>query len=1767
MLDSPKKIDNLDHQSGIDTREKADSQSKTPQQAEIDAAMQDIGHTMSPLTQVAEFTDVVKTPSIGATVTYYVAGKGYPAKVTHIEESDQGPIITVEADATYPGTNKKSTYTLEQFNQLPGGKKTIEAIPANKVPEKIIDTQVPDAILDNINDLVVQETLTRFDGKEIPQSIIDGQLVLVRNELTEAGHADAYGNVAQEVSSIFAEHNTDIAAKNAKPAAVEKATQAVEKNQLGLAEALAQTQTSIKALIDQYPTVEIPADKSRQLVDSIIADYKTKTSMDIIAVLQERVIDEISDHNKKVIKLESEAKNKASEKGREARASALAEHLKAHPDLEGAIAVLEKKVQAILQSKEWTNDTQLDPLQQISAANSPVTAYLKVLDEAQNLPGMTPAILEVLQKKWGQEINRQAELAPHLIKLSGLINSQLAKTETLIDKQGLHEIALAIRAIPRISDKQKELLLARASKQVVAHNDAVEAIQSARGALENQIQSGTVDRTAALAAIDQIANLSDDEREKLKTNFNGIINTFESNAKSVTRMPPPLPSQANAIEVDGPELEAVPEEAISDPDFNRKVDDLDVAASKLLQSMSNSSTNAPIDTDLLTNLLVEELKKQNLKTDSKEAIAWLSTQQETAHQINQGIESLNQEKEAQRKALEQLNQENERIREVTKKCHEDIDALLASPDCSTLEEVAAIQDQINTLPDSPEKNDLQQRVAEIEAHDQAVLQADALIQTALTSKVEISLDDLQIAIGGLLPHAGEAYWKAAQELIQEHNTQILSVTQPETATEDQAKIDALVNECNDKVSELLISGEHASIADIATLQLKIDSISDEETRTGLQKHILELQEYNQALKQADTLIETALATKATIDSTELKKNLAQLIPTAIEHYWNAAEEIIDEHNVAIATPQTTPSDQTPSAPVTTVADAPVVTPSQVADTPIQTSPDFVPPTTTTTVVGTPTDTLPQIPDAPNAQAPDTVINTAPGTLDPTSPIPASGVSDTPIVGPTVTPDQAPQADVLGVAPADTKVTAPVDVLNKVDATPLSPEQIAKRDEMFGLIEKNLILTEEEKGRMMVKVMELLRTASRGTNVMAELQKLMTSQDRHQEIQHQLNEKSPIFAMIVQDAVQSSLNTNDLDYKANEAAYQKMLSDLPTETARKAMQAIYNEAISNKKLRGDLKAIQARVEQVLTNQANFSDARNDSLEPLFKRMNVIIKTGLPRESQVLGSQTIAPDVSQWEAPQTDEQPESLRAKTKRKFLELIDRIRGKKAETTEAQTDTTNDLDEAYVKTPTEIVDFLIEGNADLTTAEKVELKATALELLEKGTDISKTVEKLKTTLTERSRINREISALVLDAPKLSRQMYSALIAAFDENTSPAKRTEALAEWQSLVDQLPTDRAKAVVKTVYQEALRNKDLRTNVNALEEKIADKLANTGIDDREKALSSLINTLGNEINRAISNRKPSDTVSDQTPDVAKASIAATAEVLASAPKTTVENKDEKLNQALNDRIIARNLNNEGKKRDITPQEFFGSDMDQLIKTMESENDQNLNAELKAIRQLLVDTKPGVMIGTEAIDRLTTALKAKYPEVLDTIMGYINIHIQEHDVRTAMQAEINAKKAELSAKIDTLSPSDISAEIKALHQKFASRINPFGVDQALVPLNDSLLERAHTNAAVKAIDELWKTEPTLALDKVAAILSKNQLDQTLMTRLVAFAKNIAPIINVATDEKRPISATERGKIISDLIPYMSVPQELKSALVTKVNTMLNDFNKKSGPDNQQMAA
>lgn len=1556
-------------------------QAPDQRQQRIDAAIEAIDETLRPI-KTADKALVTYIPEKGTNVSLPSpngSGDTFKASVVDIRKNGDQVEVVLQAGADYPGEpNKQLTIPASQFE--------------NQFKQQIENNARYEAVMDNIAQSLLEPALatkTPIDSTTRSKILKQATDLLMKSEQDEH-----LLSTANELNAAIDEHN--VAIEN------EAKFQAVMNS---IASEILDPAFAGKKLLDAAQIDAIQKAALQKLKAANLNSYTEEVRNDITEL--------VIAHNKDLEGKASASQSAEPEKDtKSARMLELEQVMSDHPELESRIGALDKKVRDILASKAWANDSQRDPLAQISSPDSPVTAYLAVLNEAQDLPGMTPSILQALKNKWGKEINRQAELAPALIKLDSTIRSYLAKTETIIDEHGLQEIALAISAVPTLSTKQKDFLLADASKKIKAHNNAI-----------------------------------------------------LSRTQTVEPMPP--------IEVQDNELEDAPEATISDPDFAAKLDDLDAAASKLLQSLSTGITSHTIDLTTLSNLLNDELKKQNLKSDSTEAKAWLAGQMETAHQINHGIEA--------------LNQTEEKTREIISSCHSEIDALLADPALTTLEEKTGLQNKISLLDDGPEKTELTNRLLELNDHDQAILKADSLIETVLGSSTEINDSEIRNQLNTILPQdIAAAYWDEAQRMIDDHNT---ALTKPES-TDDIATNDRLVSECNDQFTELIESGEPVSLEAIAELQAKINSITDTETKTNLQKYITELQEYNVALKQADQLIETANATKTAIDGTVIKEALLKLIPTAFESYWLAAEEIINEHNasLAVATPDTGSPENVTTDPAPTVV--------------------------------------------------DTQTNTT-----------------------------EPQSDVVDTAPATMQVDTPIDVLNKVDATPLSAEQIAKRDQMFDLIEKNLILNEQEKGRLMAKVMDLVRTATRDTNIIGELQKLVTDNGIHQESQRQLKEEGPIFAAVIQSAVQSALNTNDLDYRKNDADYQKMLTELPTDEARTAMKAVYEDAIASKKLRENSKALQARVDAVLANQANFADKRGASLQPLFERMNVIIKTGLSRESQVLGSQTIAPDLKQWEAPQaTEQQDESFRAKAKRRFLELVDRIRGKKVESV-AVVDTANDINEAFIKTPAEMVDFLVASNADLTAEERAALRKTAIEQLEKGTDVSKTIEKLKTALTDRTRINREIATLVLNAPELSKRMYFALSAALDQDQAGAKRQEALAQWQSFVDELPTARAKTAVKEVYQAAMKDKNLRGNVNALEEMLTDKLADhSDASGREQALHDLINALGNEINRAIKDRKPAQAVVDQTLDSPKAAESTTADALADTPDKNGESVDSKLEKQFEDGLIALNLFKNRDKQDIPPKSRFEAEMDMLIKTLANENDSALNDELKVIRQTLVDANTDTKIGNEALDRLTKALTPKYPKLLKLTHDFIEDLIEDHNNRVEMQSEIKAKTTELLGKVETLSSDDISREIKALYDKFTKKpINKFAVDQALFPLNDQLRDAMHINNAVKAIDQLWKAEPTLALDKVSTILSNNQLDQTIMTRLVAFARNIAPIINAATNEKRSISQAERGKVVFELMP--TLPQNLKSALVTKVNTMFDNFNKNTGDTYNRQAA
>ncbi len=1004
--------------------------------------------------------------------------------------------------------------------------------------------------------------------------------------------------------------------------------------------------------------------------------------------------------------------------------------------------------------------------------------------------------------------------------------------------------------------------------------------------------------------------------------------------------------------------------------------------------------------------------------------------------------------------------------------------------------------------------------------------------------------------------------------------------------------------------------------------------------------------------------------------------------------YHAAEALAqtpaaNTNDTTITTPST--ADVLSAAPIATVIDTSLVTPDVAGgqgpdtNTTIDTSQVAPVVSVTSDPVATPTATVVDVP----LPAPAVVASASPdaaSTIDTTKVAPAITVTPDPIAVP------APQADVLGVAPVVTPVDVPVVAaqaapkpdVRSTPAAEMTPEQKLSfeksRDQIIDQVEKSLILSDDEKTRLVIKAVELLRTADKNTNVLAELQKLMVAGERHQAIQDALLNSEQI-ADQIQTAVIDALDTNSLDHKTSDAAFQEVLANLPTEQARASLQAIYDQAIGDKKLRGNPDKIKALVEKALADQADQNSSRTESLKPLFKKINAEVKSHVRQgEAQVLGSQTIEPSLADWEKPVPTEaelaaEKMTRAQKLRQKLGGFVDRIRGKAADTTTEDGDNENETIDTP-KSQADIVAGMVDSNPDLTAGEKAKLKATVLELLEKGTDINKTLEQLKLTLANRDEVNKAITALVLNAPDLSKQMYFTLSAALQGDLSEEKRREALTKWQTTVDSQLTDRAKQVLKQVYQTAMqaavKNPKAGISVDRLEDMIANGLAETGmIEARRDAVLNLVNTLSTEINKAITARKgpdepkQSEVLADQpkaaeiiaqaVPDQVKGpevvdQAPQVSEVLAAQPKAQAESNDtveqqrkflvgiesliasakkigvdldqatlhmyalksdqldkallgdtlakidqllagkaldltvvvntvvgkaaekvdakvENIDLKLNDQLVSAintlNLQAQTVDRDVSPREFFASNMDQALKILDNVNDPDLRDELRSIRNYLVSVPNDQDIGNEPLARLEKVL-AKYPELLATVSGFISRHIKDHNNRKAMASEIAQREKTMMDNIQTATPESIRTEIKTLEKKFSATINRHGVDIALALMNDKLREAQNTEAATKEIAEMWNNDLTLNLDKISQILASHQLDRTILDKVTDFAKAAGKIQNKATSENRDLSDNDRSQILFSLIPNINnVPPALKVALATKMTRMFGDYNKR----------
>lgn len=984
-----------------------------------------------------------------------------------------------------------------------------------------------------------------------------------------------------------------------------------------------------------------------------------------------------------------------------------------------------------------------------------------------------------------------------------------------------------------------------------------------------------------------------------------------------------------------------------------------------------------------------------------------------------------------------------------------------------------------------------------------------------------------IVDAGLTPVSLEAkQWLA----IKEEN-----VSQINAEIEKENMIEATVNQCLDEIDANLDRAAVTTPEELTDLQNKINTLPAGKEKTELQSKITEIEAHNKALETAAGLLNAALDTKKPIDELAFKIAIGKVLPRAVDNYFEAANNLITDHNSKFSIENETTD--TTEVVDNTGADQSVEPDTSTNSADLPAEPDTVVEPTVNTVQS-PTHNAPagQKTVAFNTMA---IPSISPQDRPDTQVAPSVAVTPDPIAVP------APEADVLGVAPVVTPVDVPVDLsaapksdVRSVPAVAMTPEQKLSleksRDQIVDLVEKNLILSEEEKTRLVVKAVELLRTADKNTNVLAELQKLMVAGERHQAIQDALLNSAEI-ADQIQTAVVDALDTSSLDHKTSDAAFQEVLASLPTDQARASLQAIYDQAIGDKKLRGNQDKIKALVEKALAEQADQNSSRTESLKPLFKKINDQVKAHLQHgEAQVLGSQTIEPSLADWEKPVPTEaelaaEKMTRTQKLRQKLGRLVDRIRGKTADT--ASEDTQDDVSETAdtPKSQADIVAGMVDTNPDLTADEKAKLKTKVLELLENGTDINKTLEQLKATLADRDEVNKKITALVLDAPDLSKQMYFTLSAALQDDLSEEKRREALTKWQTLVDAQITSRAKQVLTQVYQAAIKDRNLSGNVDKLEEMIANRLAETGmIDARRDAVLNLVETLSTEINKAITARKGPDTpkaeilddqpkntevVTQTAPDQTKApEVVADApqvsEVLAAQPKDQVENNDaaEKQKQFL---VGIESLIASAKK--------IGVDLDQATLHMYALKSDKLD------KALLGDTlaKIDQLLAGKAVDSAVATVKA----AVNSAPEKTDIDPKEVDQKLRDQLVEGIKAINLGAQIRNrdIAPKELFASDLDQLMKATNTLNDANLNQELKAIRTLLVDTSDDEMiggeAVNRLESALAKYPELLKTIRASVISNIQDHNTRIAMAAEIAKReaatMANILTIKPDDIR----------------------------------------------------
>lgn len=481
---------------------------------------------------------------------------------------------------------------------------------------------------------------------------------------------------------------------------------------------------------------------------------------------------------------------------------------------------------------------------------------------------------------------------------------------------------------------------------------------------------------------------------------------------------------------------------------------------------------------------------------------------------------------------------------------------------------------------------------------------------------------------------------------------------------------------------------------------------------------------------------------------------------------------------------------------------------------------------------------------------------------------------------------------------------------------------------------------------------------------------------------------------------------------------------------------------------------------------------------------------------------------------------------------------------------------------------LVQSNPDLIDSEKALLTQRALELFA-STETKRPrqlIEALKASLGEREKINRQISALVLDAPAIAYSIHSAL-----EATDKAAGEKAFRE-QLL--KLPTERARQAALQLYRAASNDKNLQSNLTLLTDRLTDRLADAGeIPLRELAIQKLANTLASQINAQAKLRRQAspaaqNIVTDE-PVVARVSTPTETTTTVDAPviaavaeaKTTEAPQAEVASANTSTETVipteAANDNNNAKESMTTEQavslmrERLQSELlakstgiDSLIAVLENKGDTKAAEALRGLQQEVMTVASNAKFEGQKRDQWLNQIKqalAQYPQAYEAVLPHLAAYVVAHNGRAQsaqadLPSELRGAEAANDTEMDavdvlkgqTTKINDILVAAKSSH----TAIDMTTLDQALAGLDSisgiSAEDRALTEGKARQEARAWNAE--LVRERQAGI---------------------AKVEIAVTDMYRdPESKAQFGKLIEMFQAYPEVSNPLKDLAIAAAATM-----------------